>query len=72
LERKYGERKAMLISFAGAAAIASPVLLVIVLLRAATLYHVVVWGVSFGFIMYLIMYRQTKKDLQRMKDDMSA
>ncbi len=72
LERKYGERKAMLITFIGGAAIASPVLVAMVLLHVATWYHVIVWGVGFGFIFYLIAYRQMKKELQRMKEDRST
>jgi len=72
LERKYGERKTMLISFTGGAAIASPVLVAMVLLRVVTGYHIVMWGFGFGFIFYLITYRQMKKELQHMKKDKSA
>jgi hypothetical protein len=72
LERKYGERIAVLIITTGGVAIASPVLFAMVLLRVATVYHVIVWGIGFGVIIWLIMYRQMKKDLQRIKEDASA
>ena len=72
LERKYGEHRAMLISFVGGVAIASPVLIAMVLLRVATWYHVIVWGFGFGIIIWLIMYRQMKRELQCMKEDMLA
>jgi type IV secretory pathway TrbD component len=72
LERKYGERKALLIVAVGGVAIASPVLVAMVLLHIATWYHVTVWGLGFGIIIWLSMYRQMKKELQRMKECRSA
>jgi len=48
------------------------VLIAMVLLRVATWYHVIVWGFGFGIIIWLIMYRQMKRELHRMKEDMLA
>ncbi|MDR1992523.1 MAG: hypothetical protein LBQ98_03345 [Nitrososphaerota archaeon] len=62
LERKHGERKAMIIFCATSTVFVIPMLLAMVLL------HIITWPIAvgvapFGFILWLSMYRRIKKGL---------